>query len=218
MDVYSETTFHCDVNFTASPVTFGHIEVGTLLDVKGNTVLGDNCSDTLTVKSTSTFNCTTEHEGELRVGRVSGAALNAFGPATIAGTLTAQSDLNVTGGATIQLKAVSQPTEDTDASNTLTTKGWVQSWLERGQFVTVSGTTLRTTSPNLSIVPNAGTGTLGIASDRWSEAYIRVVHTGDLHMQNERGDWTLIEEEDCLTMTNNKTGKRYAISMTPYEG
>jgi hypothetical protein len=30
-----------------------------------------------------------------------------------------------------------------------------------------------------------------------------------LHLRNERGDYTLIEEEDCLTIRFNKTGKRY---------
>ena len=54
---------------------------------------------------------------------------------------------------------------------------------------------------------------LGSAAKRFANIY-----TGDLHLKNDRGDWTLIEEEDCLTMRNNKTGKRYAISMTPYEG
>jgi hypothetical protein len=35
------------------------------------------------------------------------------------------------------------------------------------------------------------------------------MYTGDLHLKNERGDWTVIEEEDFLTLTNNKSGKRY---------
>jgi hypothetical protein len=39
------------------------------------------------------------------------------------------------------------------------------------------------------------------------------IYTGDLHLKNDRGDWTLIEEEDCLTIRNNKTGKVYDILM-----
>jgi hypothetical protein len=35
------------------------------------------------------------------------------------------------------------------------------------------------------------------------------MYTGDLHLRNERGDWTIIEESDFLTITNNKNGKRY---------
>lgn len=51
---------------------------------------------------------------------------------------------------------------------------------------------------------------LGSVSKRWANIY-----TGDLHLKNERGDWTIIEEESFLTMRNNKTGKRYVINMTP---
>jgi hypothetical protein len=56
-----------------------------------------------------------------------------------------------------------------------------------------------------SIIPDAdrvydlGTSTLRFAN----------IYTGDLHLKNDRGDYTLIEEEDCLTIRFNKTGKRY---------
>lgn len=49
---------------------------------------------------------------------------------------------------------------------------------------------------------------LGSASFRFANIF-----TGDLHLKNDRGDWTIIEEEDCLTMRNNKTGKVYDIMM-----
>lgn len=45
---------------------------------------------------------------------------------------------------------------------------------------------------------------LGSADNRWANVY-----TGDLHLKNDRGDYTLIEEEDMLTIRFNKTGKRY---------
>ena len=216
MEVFSETTFHCQVNFNTNPVYFDDIIVNNNLTVLGNTILGDNCAeDTLTVNSVSTFNCTTEHEGILRVGRVSGAELFAFGPATITGLLTTQNDVVTSGQLTIGKKATSLPTENSDPDNTLTTKKWV---LEQSQFWSESGITLHTTAPNRHIVPNSGTGNLGLDSDRWTAVYANDVYTGDLHLKNDRGDWTLIEEKDCLTMRNNKTGKRYAISMTPYEG
>jgi hypothetical protein len=51
---------------------------------------------------------------------------------------------------------------------------------------------------------------LGSSTRRWANIF-----TGDLHLQNERGNWTIIEEDDCLTVRNNKTGKRYKINMTP---
>lgn len=45
---------------------------------------------------------------------------------------------------------------------------------------------------------------LGTSSFRWANVY-----TGDLHLKNDRGDYTIIEEEDALTLRNNKTGKVY---------
>ena len=56
-----------------------------------------------------------------------------------------------------------------------------------------------------SALPSADmTYNLGSPSFRWANVY-----TGDLHLRNDRGDYTLIEEEDCLTIRFNKTGKRY---------
>jgi len=53
---------------------------------------------------------------------------------------------------------------------------------------------------------------LGAASYRWANVY-----TGDLHLANERGDWTVVEEEDYLTIKNNKTGKRFKLLMEEIE-
>jgi len=53
--------------------------------------------------------------------------------------------------------------------------------------------------PNQDLQYNLGAPTL-----RWANMY-----TGDLHLRNDRGDWTIIEEQDFLTITNNKNGKRY---------
>ena len=51
---------------------------------------------------------------------------------------------------------------------------------------------------------------LGSSGKRFANIY-----TGDLHLKNERGDYTLIEEEDCLTIRFNKTGKRYKFVLEP---
>ena len=53
---------------------------------------------------------------------------------------------------------------------------------------------------------------LGSAAKRWQNIY-----TTDLHLANERGNWTVIEEEDCLTLRNNKTNKVYKIVMEEIE-
>lgn len=56
-----------------------------------------------------------------------------------------------------------------------------------------------------TIYPGTDLGAnLGSSTNRWGNIY-----TGDLHLKNDRGDYTLIEEEDCLTIRFNKTGKRY---------
>lgn len=57
-----------------------------------------------------------------------------------------------------------------------------------------------------------GTINLGTASYRWAN-----LHTADLHLKNDRGDWTIIEEAEYLTVTNNLTGKRYKLLMEELE-
>ena len=60
-------------------------------------------------------------------------------------------------------------------------------------------------SPLTGLFPSAdSTYHLGSPALRWAHIY-----TGDLHLRNERGDYTLIEESDFLSVRFNKTGKRY---------
>ena len=61
------------------------------------------------------------------------------------------------------------------------------------------------------IIPD-GNRTRNLGSDT---ARFANIYTGDLHLKNERGDYTLIEEEDCLTIRFNKTGKRYKFLLEP---
>ena len=35
------------------------------------------------------------------------------------------------------------------------------------------------------------------------------IYTSDLHLKNERGDYTIVEEEEYLSVRNNKTNKLY---------
>lgn len=64
-----------------------------------------------------------------------------------------------------------------------------------------------------SIVPNSDfTYNLGTPTLRWQNVY-----TGDLHLRNSRGDWTILEEEDYLCVINNKTGKRYKMMLQPLD-
>jgi len=45
----------------------------------------------------------------------------------------------------------------------------------------------------------------------------RNIYTGDLHLRNERGNWTIVEEADYLCVVNNLTGKKYKMNLTPLE-
>lgn len=61
------------------------------------------------------------------------------------------------------------------------------------------------TNSLLGLHPNSDvTYNLGSPERRWANIY-----TGDLHLRNDRGDWTIIEERDYLSITNNYNGKRY---------
>ena len=53
---------------------------------------------------------------------------------------------------------------------------------------------------------------LGAPDSRWANIY-----TGDLHLKNDRGDWTIVEEEDMLVVVNNMTGKRFKMMLEPLE-
>lgn len=53
---------------------------------------------------------------------------------------------------------------------------------------------------------------LGSPEYRWANLY-----TGDLHLRNERGNWTIYEEPDMLVVVNNLTGKKYKMGLTPLE-
>jgi len=56
-----------------------------------------------------------------------------------------------------------------------------------------------------NIVPESNGGSeLGTADKRYANIYCQ-----DLNLANDRGDYTIIEEEDYLSLKNNKTGKTF---------
>ena len=52
---------------------------------------------------------------------------------------------------------------------------------------------------------------------RAQNAFVTNVITGDLHMKNERGDWTIFEEKSSLIVQNNLTGQRFKLVMEEIE-
>lgn len=71
----------------------------------------------------------------------------------------------------------------------------------------VSGSIVTNILPKADSVFN-----LGSPVKRWANVY-----TGDLHLRNDRGDWTVIEEENFLRIRNNQTGKNFKILMEPID-
>ena len=64
-----------------------------------------------------------------------------------------------------------------------------------------------------SILPGAdNTYDLGASDRRFANVY-----TGDLHLRNERGNWTILEESDYLCVINNMTGKKYKMMLQPLD-
>jgi len=70
-----------------------------------------------------------------------------------------------------------------------------------------------TSSLKSNLIPDGDrTRNLGSPSNRFANMY-----TGDLHLRNERGDWTIVEEADFLCVVNNLTGKRYKMMLQPLD-
>ena len=200
----------------------GYLQVGGYLTVNGNADLQGTVTlgtipgsgDTLKVGSNATFDGTVTI-----VGDTSGRAL------TLSSDLTAKGNVELGGGCGVTTLHVYSKTTfhcgTTFANQSLESDSAVIGDLNvTGETILGSGCATSTidlkgaTTVHCDVLPNADrTINLGSTTRRFANIY-----TGDLHLKNERGDWTLIEEEDALTIRNNKTGQRFAINMTPYEG
>ena len=54
---------------------------------------------------------------------------------------------------------------------------------------------------------------IGSDAKRLKAVYSTDIYTGDLHLKNDKGDWTMIEAEEYLTIRNNNTGKTFRLLM-----
>ena len=159
--------------------------------------LGDNGEDGVYISgSVSDFNMTgtLKHAGGDAIEFAAAAEIN-----TQAGALTLES------AAAINYDGTSHAFKD---SETLILT------LDSATVNSVANTPVLTSNSTLlavadHVVPNADiTYDLGNSALRW-----RNVYTGDLHLKNDRGNWTVIEEPSFLSLRNNNTGKRYKLLM-----
>jgi len=58
---------------------------------------------------------------------------------------------------------------------------------------------------------------IGGSGNSYTNIFSTNVITGDLHMKNERGDWTIFEEKTSLIVQNNLTGQRFKLVMEEIE-
>ena len=74
-----------------------------------------------------------------------------------------------------------------------------------------------TFSSGATIKTGGNSVNLGEIGNKFAAVYATNVYTGDMHLKNERGDWTIFEESDHLRIRNNATGQTFKMGMTPIE-
>ena len=187
---------------TAEPVLASNVTLGTGIITPAN--IQDAATSTLSCTTNSTTTVTTADTSTLSVGMaVSGTGIPAGAtivtvPNSTSFTLSAAATASATNTLTFQKGIISTKIEDDAITGAK---------IENNPTIAGNLTTVG------SILPSADDAVdLGSATKQW-----RNIYTGDLHLTNERGSWTEIEEEDYLTLRNNKTDKIYKLVMEEVE-
>ena len=187
---------------SAEPVLASNVTLGTGIVKPAN--IQDAATSTLSCTTNSTTTVTTADTSTLSVGMaVSGTGIPAGAtivtvPNSTSFTLSAAATASATNTLTFQKGIISTKIEDDAITGAK---------IENNPTIAGNLTTVG------SILPSADDAVdLGSATKQW-----RNIYTGDLHLTNERGSWTVIEEEDYLTLRNNKTDKIYKLVMEEVE-
>ena len=188
----------------------GAVAITGALNAKGDVDLGDATGDTITATGrfdsalvpstngardlgTSGLRWREMYAGDIDVsGTISGSVAVQGGAATlasatVAGTLAANGNVTVAG--------------------VLTANGNVDLGNATSDTITFTGRVDSDIVPSTDSTRNLGSATLRFAN----------VYTGDLHLRNERGDWTLFEEADHIKVRNNLTGKMFRMALVADE-
>ena len=92
--------------------------------------------------------------------------------------------------------------------------GTIRADVIQGTATTIDLATAGQYNFNGNLLPDVDNSrNLGSASLRFANIF-----TGDLHLANDRGDWTVVEESEYLSLKNNKTGKTFRLLMEEVEG
>ena len=164
------------------------------LDVSGSVVLGDgvtlDCNNTFEVNATTDFNCPVTFNDQVNFPGVNNWVL---------GNGCATSTVTLDGATTLNCDTTFNGDVIFNSPN-----------MTLGQGCGTSTVTIDANSIfNCDIIPfGDNLINLGSAANRFANIF-----TGDLHLKNDRGDWTMIEEEEYLTIRNNKTGKTFRLLM-----
>ena len=151
---------------------------------------------------------------DVTAGHIGFAPMAGGGAVNITGSLSASSNVSASqfwgDGSNITGLTSAAISSYTNASNNRIITSVDASTVNSEANLTFNGSTLAVTG---SVLPGAdNTHDLGSSGMRWANVY-----TGDLHLANDRGDWTVVEEENYLTIKNNKTGKRFKLLMEEIE-
>ena len=175
-----------NANFDAGLVSDGSVQV----------------NDTLTVTGLATF--------DFNVG-IAGM-LTSAGSASIGSSCANTLEVNATS--TFECPATFKETVTFEKQPSFPSGGLVDTILTGntviGDTCATSTLTIKAaTKVECDILPDPdSTINLGSPTARFANVY-----TGDLHLKNDRGDWTMIEEDEYLTLRNNKSGKTFRLVM-----
>jgi len=169
---------------------------------------------------------------DINSGAIDGTTVGASSQSSVrATTLSGSSTLTVGGAAQFNSSLTVKAGQTATLGGNLVANGNVDLGSDSSDTVSVNGLVDTDVVPSTNNARDLGSSAkqwkdlyvdgiayidqLGTPGDKIAAVYATNVYTGDFHMKNERGDWTLFEESDYLRIRNNKTGQEFKMDMTP---